>query len=116
LSTIYADFQALADPPQHGKFVKDYIAQAAARAGLSYWRAFDIWYGKARRIEQYERDQIAEALAKKELEALRNDLQNWRISLAKHEARLATLDADYRSPDVDLLGHDVRPGGRRRRR
>src|SRR5947209_14578977 len=38
------------------------IDRAARAAGLSYWRAFDIWYGKARRIDAHEAAQINEAI------------------------------------------------------
>jgi hypothetical protein len=71
------------------------IDRAARRAGLSYWRAFDIWYGKARRIEQAERASIAEALEHKRKEATRNELHELRLRLARLEAILAGKDPDF---------------------
>jgi hypothetical protein len=53
----------LAEPLQFGDRTKYAIDRAARRAGLSYWRAFDIWYGKARRIETHEAESIETALA-----------------------------------------------------
>ena len=49
-----AALHELAEPWSRGDRVKVAIDRAARRAGLAYWRAFDIWYGKARRIEPHE--------------------------------------------------------------
>lgn len=48
----------LAEPVPAGDKVKAQITRAARAAGLSYWRAFDLWYGKARRIDAHELDAI----------------------------------------------------------
>lgn len=58
-----ASLRRLAEPLQFGDRTKYAIDRAAKRAGLSYWRAFDIWYGKARRIEEHEAQNIETALA-----------------------------------------------------
>jgi hypothetical protein len=39
------------------------IERAANRVGLSYWRAYDIWYRKARRLTDDEHAAISAALA-----------------------------------------------------
>lgn len=57
-----ASLRQLAEPLHFGDRTKYAIDRAAKRAGLSYWRAFDIWYGKARRIEVHEVQGINAAL------------------------------------------------------
>lgn len=39
------------------------IKRVATAVGFPYWRTFDLWYGKARRLETSERDAIAAQLA-----------------------------------------------------
>jgi hypothetical protein len=53
----------LAEPLSFHETTKIAIGRAADRAGLSYWRAFDIWYCKARRIDAHEAKAIESALA-----------------------------------------------------
>lgn len=48
--------------PKYGEKHKTLIQRAADLAGLSYWRAFDIWYRKARRLEISEREAIVAAM------------------------------------------------------
>jgi len=85
--------RALSDP---GARTKVAIDQAARRSGLHYWRAFDIWYGKARRIEPHEIENIKQALdAKNERERAderdtRNELQALKSRIAR-PAALATF-------------------------
>jgi len=64
------------------------IERAAKRAGLTYWRAFDIWYRKARRIDAHEAEQINEALRLKREKAAADEYQELKIRLAKLEASL----------------------------
>lgn len=82
----------LSEPWEMGDRIKAAIGRAAHRAGLSYSRAFDLWYGKARRIEEFERAAIAEALEQKRDQEVRNELHELRIRLARLESRLAQKD------------------------
>ena len=97
--------RALSDP---GARTKVAIDQAARRSGLHYWRAFDIWYGKARRIEPHEIENIKTALdAKNEQKraderAARDELQDLKLRIARLEARLAAEDEDLHRA---RLGH-----------
>jgi hypothetical protein len=93
---VRAAVRELAEPWSRGDRVKVAIDRAARRAGLSYWRAFDIWYGKARRIEPSERARIAEALEHKRKEATRNELHELRLRIVRIEAVLACKDQDFR--------------------
>ena len=89
--------RALSDP---GARTKVAIDQAARRSGLHYWRVFDIWYGKARRIEPHEIEKIKQALdakndqARADERATRDELQALKSRIARLEARLAAEDED----------------------
>jgi predicted phage-related endonuclease len=100
---VRAALQELAEPWTRGDRVKAAIARAARRAGLSYWRAFDIWYGKARRIEDHEMDAIAAALEKRRKEVSRNELSDLKTRLARLEAHLVATDEDFHRPTLDRL-------------
>lgn len=93
----------LSEPWPSGGRVKAAIDRAARRAGLSYWRAFDIWYGKARRIEDFERVQIAEAVETKRKEAARNELHELKTRLARLESLLVQTDPDFHGESVAAL-------------
>jgi predicted phage-related endonuclease len=118
---VRAALRELSEPWERGDKIKAAIARAARAAGLSYWRAFDIWYGKARRIEPHEIDAIQNALAKRRKEVTRNEVHDLRTRLARVEAALVQTDEEFhrphidrlRSPDGGLGGMD-RPLGRRR--
>jgi hypothetical protein len=103
--------QELAGPSQRGDRVKVAIERAARLAGLTYWRAFDIWYGKARRIEQFEADAIADALRAKREKATANELQELKIRLARMESMLAQIDADFYRPQIDIARSHLRQMG-----
>lgn len=115
-----AGLKELAEPWPSGSKVKEAIERAAKRvliphAGkverLSYWRAFDIWYRKARRIEQYEVDAIAEAIEKKRREAARNEFHELRTRLARLEAMFVQSDPDFHRENIDLVRGQVRQMG-----
>jgi hypothetical protein len=96
MTDIRAALRELSRPCEPGDRIKAAIGRAARRAGLAYWRAFDIWYGKARRIEDHERARIADALEKKRREAARNELHELRLRIAKLETLIerSTTDRD----------------------
>lgn len=96
--------------PGYG-YTKQAIAEAARRTGLSQSRTFDLWYGKARRVEQYELDAIADAHNKKRREAERNELHDLQIRIARMEARLAATDPDFHRPTLDALRGAKARGG-----
>ena len=98
----------LAEPWAGGEKVKVAIDRAARLAGLKYWRAFDIWYGKARCVQDFEVEAISSALERKrELEA-RNELQNLRTRLARLESLLVQRDEDFHRHEVDFVWEAVR--------
>jgi hypothetical protein len=93
----------LSEPRSADEYIKNAIERAASMAKLHYWRAFDIWYRKARTVEEYELDQIREALRIKNEKAARNELHQARLILARLEARLNAGDTDFYRADIDGL-------------
>ena len=102
----------LSEPWGSGEYVKSAIDRAARLASLTYWRAFDIWYRKARRVEPHEIEQIAEALRIKNEKAARNELHDLKLRLARLEASLSQGDADFHRPSIDFAREAVRRAGR----
>lgn len=98
----------LALPKPEGDKFNFAIARAAAAAGLEYWRAFDIYYRKARRIDAHEAFQITEALRIKREKAAQNELQELRTRLAKLESAVIQNSADFSRSDLDPAGNAVR--------
>lgn len=97
----------LSEPWPSGSKVKEAINRAARLSRLQYWRVFNIWYGKAHRVEPQEITAIADALERKrELEA-KNELQELRRRLARLEARLLSTDEDFYRPQIDFLGRSA---------
>lgn len=91
----------LSRPKPEGDKVKTAIGRAARTAGLDYWRAFDIWYRKARRIDAHEAHQISEALRlKREREAC-NEYQELRTRLAKLESLLVQKVPNFHRSSAD---------------
>lgn len=103
MSDASAMLRELSEPWGSGERVKTAIDRAAKLARLSYWRGWDIWYRKAKRVEEYEIEQIKEALRIKNEKAARNELHQAKMLLARLEARLNAGDADFHSPDIDGL-------------
>jgi hypothetical protein len=109
-----ASLRELSEPWAGGEKVKRAIERAAKRASLSYWRAFDIWYGKARKIEQFEIDAIAEAIDTKRREAARNELHELRSRLERFESLLAQIDPDFHRNTIAQTRQQLRAMGRAR--
>lgn len=86
-----------------GERIKSVLDRTSRLCRFTYWRTYDIWYGKAHRIEPFEIDQIAEALRIKHEKAARNEFHELKLRLAKLEASLSARDPDFHSPDVDYL-------------
>jgi hypothetical protein len=114
----------LAKPMSYGEPIKLVIERTSRLARISYWRTYDLWYGKARRVEDYEYQQIKTALRIKQESAARNELHDLKLRLARLEALLATKDADFHRLDIDFArevldgpggsGRPVAPRGKRR--
>ncbi len=101
----------LADPWPRGEKVQAAIARAARLAGLGFSRAFEIWYGRARRIEDAERARIEHALAKRRREIARNELHDIKTKILRFEAMLTSLDPEFHREAADCLGDRLRELG-----
>lgn len=88
---------------QPGESVKTAINNASKRAGLSYSRTFDIWYRKARRIEQFEQDIIAEAVTKFRRDLARNEFHELRTRMARLESLLAQSDPEFHHATIEQV-------------
>lgn len=105
-SFTYADaLKELAEPRPVGDLVKAAIGRSARIAGLTYTRAFDVWYGKARRIDAHEAQRIEQAIQNKREEEERNEISDLRMRLLKMESRLAAQGSNSSGRDA----HFARP-------
>ena len=100
LALEVADSLKALAPQVEGDRVKARISRAARSAGLSYWRAFDLWYGKARRIDAHEADAIRTARAKR-AESRSNDLQAVAYEMEALAERLALLASRGAGQEAD---------------
>lgn len=105
----------LSEPRPGGEKIKTAIDRAAKAAKLAYWRAFDIWYRKARRVEAYEIDAIIEAAEAKEARELRDEFAAIRTRIAILESRLVSQDPDFHRETLVALRAGAGPLGRKDR-
>lgn len=98
-------------PWASGERIKNVLDRTSRLARLTYWRTYDIWYGKARRIEPHEIEQIKEALRIKNEKAARNEFHELKVRLARLEASLSARDPDFHRPSIDHAGELVRQLG-----
>lgn len=112
MTATYADaLRELSEPRPVGDLVKSAIGRASRVVDLPYWRTFDIWYGKARRIDDHEARRIEQALQSKREEAARNEIHDLRTRLLRIESRVAAQGADVNRTRLDLSRES--PGRRR---
>ena len=109
MSMTYSDaLKELAEPRPVGDLVKAAIGRAARITGLTYTRAFDVWYGKARRIDADEAGRIEQALQHKREEEARNEIHDLRTRLLKMESRLAAEAANSGRTGLGLVRQRLR--------
>lgn len=78
----------LAEPVRAGESVKALIGKAARRAGLSYGRAFECWYGRAK-VRAEEMDRVRALIQAKEQETINAEIVELRARLAALEEQVA---------------------------
>lgn len=103
-----ADLRSLGAWDRRIEKVHSAIDRAAKASGLDHWRAFDIWYGKARRVSDVERQAIAVALQQKNEQDARHELHDLKLRILRLEATLRTQDADFHRPALDHIGQTLR--------
>lgn len=101
----------LSKPHGEGEKIPSIIERTAHLAGLSYSRAYEIYYGRAKRIEPAEVDRITEALDRKNRRDARDEFQELRILVARLESRFAQEDLGF---DGEGLGLARAPARARR--
>jgi hypothetical protein len=85
----------LSQPQMRGEKTGAIIDRCARLAGLSYYRAYEIYYGRARRIEPEEIARISEALKQKNSKDARNELSELRLRLTRLETILVLSDEGF---------------------
>ena len=110
-ATWSAALRELAEPRPSGEYIKRAIERVASATGMHYWRAFDIWYGKARRIDAHEAEQIEQALQNKREEEVRNEIHDLRTRLLKMESRIAAEAAHSRGQHAASSRNGLRGSG-----
>ena len=98
-----AALKELSEPWHAGDRTKAMIDRAAKRAGIGYWRAFNIWYGKAIPANAEEIERIQEALNRKRKVVAHNELAELRARMARIETLLLRTDEEFFSEDVTAL-------------
>lgn len=98
----------LSEPRQRGEKLPSIITRTARLAGLSYSRCYEIYYGRARRIEPAEQSRISEALKTKNARDARNELAELRLRLNRLETLLVLSDADFHRASIDIVGAQMR--------
>lgn len=96
-----AMLKELSLPWQPGEFVKDVLTRVAPLAGLTHSRAFDIWYRKARKVDEAEIAQIADALNKKHERAMWNEFDDIKTRIARFEARYGASRPNFARSNAD---------------
>lgn len=106
----------LAEPRPGGDPVKAAIERASKRVrvyctSFHYWRAFDVWYRKARSIADYEIDAIIQAAEAKDAKEIRDEVYELRNRLLRLESLLVTQDPEFHRPSIDHARQAVRELG-----
>ncbi len=101
----------LAEPCDRSEKIHSIIERAARRCDIPKWRVFNLWYGKASRISDEERVQVASALEKKRREDAKRELHDLKLRIAALESRMRQADPDFFSVDLDGLGEAMRRPG-----
>ena len=120
MNGVAAQLRELAEPWPSGSKVKEAIERASHACGsddkrrrvIPFWRAFDLWYGKARLIRDFEIEAVAAALEKKRREAARNELHELRTRLVRLESMLSQIDPDFHRDAIAASREQIRSLGR----
>jgi hypothetical protein len=105
-----AMFRYLAEPFGRDDKISVIISRAARRVSFGYWRAYEIWYGRAK-LTVEERDAITAAASAKRKEEARNEYQELKTRLARLESLLVQTDAEFHRETISALRGAVRGRG-----
>lgn len=115
MSDISADLRELSRPKRDGENTHDVITRVRKLVGLEFSRAYEIYYGRAKRVSDSERVRVAQALQKKREEATRNELHELRFLLERMESRLSQTDPQFHRPSIDAIRDNLRQMDGKRR-
>ncbi|MDP1602453.1 MAG: hypothetical protein Q8M03_04225, partial [Legionella sp.] len=73
----------LSQPWASGETVREAIDRTAKAAKLAFWRASDLWYEKARKVDPAELENIKEALKANNRKAAVNELRDLKFRIAR---------------------------------
>lgn len=105
---VSAQLRELSEPRERGEKIVTIIERTARLAGLSYSRAFEIYYGRARRIEPAEIARISEALKQKQSRDARHELAELRLQLNRLESVLVLSDQEFHRTTIDIARAQLR--------
>lgn len=105
---VASQLRALSEPHSDGEKIVSVIERTARLAGLSYSRCFEIWYRRARRIEQAEVARISKALELKQARDARNELSELRLRLTRLESLLVLSDQEFHRETIDVTRAQLR--------
>ena len=100
--------KVLSEPHLRDEKMVTIIERSASAAGLSYSRAYEIIYRRARRIEPAEVVRIQEALDRKRQRDARNELGELQIRIARLEQYFIQTDEAFHREDLNALGEILR--------
>lgn len=105
--TAQKALRELAGPRMADDPIKAVIDRLSRLTGFSYSRTYEIYYGRARHLEQSEITTLADALEKRRRMAARNELMELRARLSRLEAMLSRIDPDFHSEALAALRHST---------
>src|SRR6266852_5581214 len=91
----------LSQPQMRDEKITVIIERCAHLAGLSYSRCYEIYYGRARRIEPEEIARISDALKQKNARDARHELAELRLRLTRLENLLLQANEEFHREDID---------------
>lgn len=112
VSEMQAGLRTIAEPVHAGESVKALINKAARRTGFEYWRAREIWYGRARRIDASELEIVRACLRKQEKASLNAEMAAMHARVSRLEALFTTQDPEFFGPDVSAVREQLAQLGR----
>lgn len=98
----------LSEPHSRDEKMITIIERSAQLAGLSYSRCYEIWYGRARRIEAQESARIEEALDRKRQRDARNEIRELQVRIARLEQYFIQTDEAFHRSDLNAIGELLR--------
>lgn len=103
----------LSQPRPTGDPVKAAIQRAVSRINremsrpesFGYWRGYDLWYRKARRVESFEKTAIILAIKTKRRDDARREFRELHSRMLRLEAMLSESDPEFHRDDIQAIRH-----------